>query len=121
MRFVTHTTFSVPALIGDGSQESERRTSPGPDVREEDPHGARLCPIAVAHNSWGRPPLHDVVRGVEGRVDPAVPWVVAYRRQLELQRLAVRIQNHVDDQPFPPDLGGARQAVVKISPVRLLR
>src|SRR5206468_12266775 len=56
-------------------------------------------------------------------VDPAVPWVsarLAPRRQLELQRLAVGVQNHVDQQSAARDLRRERQAMGGILPVRLV-
>jgi hypothetical protein len=45
--------------------------------REKHNHRARLGPVDIPRNRLYRLPLDDVVRGVEGRVNPASPWIFA--------------------------------------------
>src|SRR5262249_6472504 len=45
--------------------------------RKEHNHRARLGPIGIAGNWLCCLPLEDVVRRIEGCVDPAAPWVFA--------------------------------------------
>jgi hypothetical protein len=43
-------------------------------------------------------PVDDIVRRIEERVDPSVPWMrtaIGDRRELELERLPVGVEDHV--------------------------
>ena len=55
-----------------------------------------LGPIAVARNPFGLFPGENVVRCIEGGVDPAAPWVFAclrHTRQVEIQRLLIGVKD----------------------------
>ncbi len=59
-----------------------------------------------------------------GRVDPAAPWpsgLGSDRRQLEVQRLTVGVEDQVDQQLGIPDLRSHRQAVRRLLPVGLVQ
>ena len=59
---------------------------------KEHDHRARLGPIGMARNRLCPVPLDDVVRGVEGCVNPAAPWIAAWAiqlRQLEIESLPI--------------------------------
>ena len=92
--------------------------------RKEHDHRARLGPIGIAGNRRRCLPRDDVVRGVEGCVDPAAPWVFAcliHPRQLEIERLPIGVQDQVKEQLFPADFHGEGNAVRRLAPVRLAK
>ena len=90
---------------------------------EQHHDGASLRPIDMAGKGGRLLPRDDVVRGFEGGVDPSAPrarTAVAHRRQLELQRLPVGVQDQVHGEPLLVQLRGVGEAVRMIAPVRLV-
>ena len=76
--------------------------------------GNRLCHL----------PLDDVVRGVEGCVNPAPPLIFAWAihlRQLEIERLPIGVEDHVKEQSFLPDFNREGNAMGILAPVRLIK
>jgi len=97
---------------------------PGSNAREQHRHRTRLGPIGMAGNRRCCLPGYDVVRGVEGSVDPSTPRIsnpVVYRWQLEIERLPIRVQDHVEEESFLPEFGGERDAARTLAPVRLVQ
>src|SRR5947199_10557399 len=60
-------------------------------------------------------PVDDVVRRVEERVDPAPPWCA---RQLELERLPIRVEDDVKRHTIDRQLRREGKAVRGGAPVR---
>src|SRR5712691_561954 len=61
---------------------------------EKHHHRARCRSVVRRRNQGSFLPLNDVVRWVEGGVDPSAPRIratVASRRQLEVERLPIRV------------------------------
>src|SRR5262245_61991727 len=104
------------------SLASASRLAPVPsEVCEQDHDGARLGAISMAGNEGGALPVDDVVRRVEGGVDPAAPSISAAiggRGQLELEPLPVRREHDVKERALRPELRRERDAVRKRTPVR---
>src|SRR5690242_922628 len=83
----------------------------------------RLSLVGPASDGRCVLPFHDVVRRIESCVDPSVPYIGAtgsFSWELELKRLAVGIENHVEQQRFTLYFNSECQAVGAISPVRLV-
>ena len=67
-------------------------------------------------------PWNDVEGRVEGRIDPSTPWIraaVAHRRQLEIERLPIGVQDQVEEESFLPQLRADRHTVRMLAPIRL--
>ena len=65
---------------------------------EEHDYGMTLDPIDVARNGLGYLPRENILRRVEGCVDPAAPLVFTsarYLRQLEIERVPIRVEDQV--------------------------
>src|SRR6516165_10379310 len=79
-----------------------------------------LGPIRMGCNRWSALPGDDVVRRVEGRVDPSTPRAPsADARQLELERLPVRVQDDMEKKALPAKLRTQGDAVRTVAPIGL--
>ena len=79
-------------------------------------------PIGSARNRWRYRPFNDVVWRVQGSIDPPAPGIyvpVPCRWELEIERLPMGIQDHMNEQSFPSNFQAQCQAVGIIAPVRL--
>src|ERR1700747_1063303 len=71
--------------------------------RPKNGHRPRAGPIGAAWNCGSRLPLDDILRGIQGSIDPSTPApliTVAHRRKLKIKRLPVRVKNEMDMQAF---------------------
>src|SRR5215469_8554952 len=78
--------------------------------------------ITATRNEWSGLPFFDVVGRIQSRIDPSAPGnlaVVVRRRQLEVKRLPIGVQNHVKQEVLAYDLRSECQAVGGVAPVRL--
>src|SRR5438067_10762730 len=82
--------------------------------RKQHDHRACLGPVGTAGNRSRCLPRDDIVRRVEGCVDPAAPWRFAWLidpRQFEIERLPIGVQDQVKEQLLPADFHGEGNAV----------
>ena len=93
-------------------------------IREQHDHRTRPGPVNTARNRGSGLPLDDVVRCIEGGVDPSpprIPGITAKHWQLEIEGFPIRIDDQVKDKSLPSNLRSKRQAVRVVTPVRLIK
>src|ERR1700722_2301572 len=67
-------------------------------------------------------PRNDIFRCIQAGVDPSLPlapWHAA-TRQLEVERLPIRVQHQMDQISFIDELGAQRDAMRPIAPIGLI-
>ena len=113
----------VTHRFGFALEPTEAELEGGRRVDAQHDHGPWLGAIAMTGDDGRGSPIHDVVRGIEERVDPPPPWrvdAVGDGRQLELERLPVRVQNGVEGHAMHRELRREGNAVRRRAPVRLV-
>jgi len=81
-----------------------------------------LDPVDMARDGLGCIPRENVLRRLEGCVDPAAPWgfaCVRHAGQLEIERVPICVEDQVMEQPFAAALDGDGDAVRILAPVGL--
>src|SRR5215813_13128194 len=115
-------TMSLPCFIKSSSSSSRLSDLRVRELLDQHHDRARSRSVASAGDGGRRLPGQDVIGRRERGIDPAAPrhgLRMRQRRQLEVQRLPVGIEDQVHEESFFAELGEQGKAVGLLAPVGL--
>src|SRR5262245_1187185 len=123
---LAETLMEVPPFAGVASSFNgpSRWGSPSLCARAgiEDHGGTGFGSVGQPGNGRGLAPMHDVVRGFQGGIDPTVPpFSAGARWQLEFERFPIGIQDEVEYQWLVPGLNCQGDTERVVAPVGLVQ